>query len=316
MSACGPAEVLPSGAGDVSAPGHGFSWDELLARRARRDVDLGPYTTIRIGGVARLFVEPADAGEAAAVLRAAAERGLTTRVLGGGSNLLVAAATLDGVVVHPVRLNRVEFGGSGVVAGAGVTLSSLIAKTTDAGLGGLETLAGIPGQVGGAVAMNAGGRFGEIGPAVEWVDLAMPDGRTQRASGSDLRFGYRQSQLPTGSMVVAVGLRLTAGERRQLKARAGAILKEKNAAQPTTAWNFGCMFKNPPGRSAGRLVESCGLKGLARGGARISPLHGNFVENLGAATSRDVLDLVETIEREVRERHGVSLEREVRVWTP
>jgi UDP-N-acetylmuramate dehydrogenase len=208
----------------------------------------------------------------------------------------------------------VEFCGTAVTAGAGASLSGLISKTTGAGLAGLETLAGIPGQLGGAVAMNAGGRFGEIGPFVESVTLAGPDGRLWRASGADLRFAYRHAEIPAGHAVVAATLRLSHGESGPLRRRAGEILKEKNAAQPTTAWNFGCMFKNPAGRSAGRLIEACGLKGTSSGGARISPLHGNFVENLGSASARDLLDLMERAEREVLALHGVALEREVRVW--
>jgi UDP-N-acetylmuramate dehydrogenase len=287
---------------------------ESSADRVRRDVRIADYTTIRIGGAARFFVEPESAAETASILKEAAAAGVRCRILGGGSNLLVADGPLDGIVIHPARLNRVEFCGSTVIAGAGASLSGLISKTTGAGLGGLELLAGIPGQVGGAVAMNAGGRWGEIGPLVESVDLAAPDGSVVRASGKDLRFAYRHSEVPAGHVVVAVTLSLKPGESGPLRRRAGEILKEKNAAQPTTAWNFGCMFKNPSGGSAGRLIEACGLKGASRGGARISPLHGNFVENLGSASTRDVLDLIESAERAVLERHGVALEREVRVW--
>jgi UDP-N-acetylmuramate dehydrogenase len=287
----------------------------LFSGRVRSHVPIGPLTTIRIGGVARWFFEPVDGGDAAAALRELAREGVPWRILGGGSNLLAGDAPISGVVLHPSKLNHVEFCGSTVIAGAGVTLSSLIAKTTDAGLGGIEVLAGIPGQVGGAVAMNAGGRFGELADKVESVDVATPSGSIERLSKTDLCFGYRRSELPTGSMVVAVRLSLSQGDRRTLKARAGSILKEKNAAQPTTGWNFGCMFKNPPGHSAGKLVESCGLKGVTQGGARISPLHGNFVENLGTATARNVIDLIEIAEDSVRERHGIVLEREVKVWS-
>lgn len=285
-----------------------------LSDRARRDVSLKGYTTIRIGGTAGLFVEPESAHEAAQVLREVRVAGLSCRILGGGSNLLITDAAVDGVVIHPARLNHVDVCGSKVTVGAGVTLPGLISKTTDLGLAGLEVLAGIPGQIGGAIAMNAGGRFGEIGPFVEAVDLATPEGAIVKVAGADLQFRYRHSEVPMGHMVVAVTFRLSSGDRGALKRRAGAILKEKNAAQPTTEWNFGCMFTNPPSQSAGKLVESCGLKGTIRGGARISPLHGNFVENLGTASARDVLELMEMIEDAVRERHGVTFEREVRVW--
>jgi UDP-N-acetylmuramate dehydrogenase len=301
--------------GAEAAVADGLSWAAPFAGRMRRDVAIGPMTTIRIGGVARFLLEPRDAEDAAAALRAARQAAIPTRVLGGGSNLLVADAPFEGLVLHAARMNHVEICGTSVTAGAGASLSSLIAVTTNTALGGLEVLAGIPGHVGGAIAMNSGGRFGEIGPRVERVQLATPDGRIETASGADLRFSYRRAEIPPGCMVVSVTLALAPGDRRELKRRAGAILKEKNAAQPTTAWNFGCMFKNPPCGSAGKLVEACGLKGATRGGARISPLHGNFVENLGSATAREVLDLIEIAEDSVRERHGVVLEREVRVWS-
>jgi UDP-N-acetylmuramate dehydrogenase len=303
----GPCEPGPSAESTLAVL-------EPFSDRVRRDVRLADYTTIRIGGTARFFVEPGSAEEVARVLKEVCDARLPCRILGGGSNLLVSDAPFAGVVLHPVRLNRVEFCGSTVTAGAGTSLASLISKTTGAGLQGLETLAGIPGQVGGAVAMNAGGRFGEIGPFVESVELATPEGKLVRASGADLRFAYRHSEIPAGHAVVGVTLRLSHGESAPLRRRAGEILKEKNAAQPTTAWNFGCMFKNPSGRSAGRLIEACGLKGASCGGARISPLHGNFVENLGSASTRDVLELIESAEREVLRQHGVALEREVRVW--
>jgi UDP-N-acetylmuramate dehydrogenase len=282
--------------------------------RLRKDVALAPLTTIRIGGVAGAFFEPETAEDLARALPEFEAAGLEWRALGGGSNLLVTDARIGGVVVHPAKLRNVEICGQTVTAGAGCSLSALIAMTTDAGLAGLDVLAGIPGQVGGAVAMNAGGRFGEIGQSVLSVDLAFRDGHISTLGASELCFGYRHSEIPAGAIVVRVAFALRSGDRRELKKRAGAILKEKNAAQPTTAWNFGCMFKNPPGQSAGRLVESCGLKGATLGGARISPLHGNFVENVEHASCRDVLGLIEMIEHAVRDRHGVVLEREVRVW--
>jgi UDP-N-acetylmuramate dehydrogenase len=301
-----------TGAG--AAVGHEPSWIAPYLDRARRDAAIGPMTTIRIGGSARWLIEPRDAADAASALKAVSEAGLPWRFLGGGSNVLVGDAPYDGVVFHPLRIDDVEISGSTVTAGAGVSLASLVSKTTDAGLAGLEVVAGIPGQVGGAIAMNAGGRHGEIGPSVAWVRVATPEGAVETLAGADLRFGYRRSEIPPGSMVVAAAFALRTGDRRQLKAKAGAIIKEKNAVQPTTAWNFGCMFKNPPSGSAGRLVDACGLKGLVHGGARISPVHGNFVENLGSASARDVVDLIEIVEDAVRARHGIVLEREVKVW--
>ncbi len=290
------------------------AWAAPFLDRIRTDVPLADMTTIRIGGPAPILVEPRDAADAALCLSALREAGECYGILGGGSNLLVGDEPLQFVVLHPSRLDSVSIDGSHVRAGAGVTLSNLIARTTDAGLGGLETLAGIPGQIGGAIAMNAGGRYGEIGQFVDTVDLALPSGRIETVTAADLAFSYRSSRIPAGALVAAVTFRLRPGDRLPLKREAGRILKEKNAAQPTTGWNFGCIFKNPVGQSAGKLVDAAGLKGIARGEARVSPLHGNFVENMGTASAKDVLALIEELERGVLGHAGVKLEREVRVW--
>lgn len=285
-----------------------------FAGRLESDVPLGPKTTIGVGGPARLLFLPRDAADVAAFLKAAAEAGVRVLVLGSGANLLVADAGVDAAVVHPRALASVRFDGETVVAGAGVPLTELIAATTNVGLGGLEVLAGIPAHVGGAVAMNAGGRWGAVSDTLTEAEVALPDGTLRVLSKEDLAFGYRKAVLPPGAVVVGAAFRLRRGERTELKKAAGRILKEKNAAQPTTGLNFGCTFVNPAGANAGKLVEAAGLKGLRIGDARISPLHGNFVENLGAAKADDVLALVRRAEEEVRSRFGIVLEREVRIW--
>ncbi|HYC76647.1 MAG TPA: UDP-N-acetylmuramate dehydrogenase [Planctomycetota bacterium] len=291
-----------------------MDWTEPFTAGLRRDVPLAPFTTVGLGGPARWFFEPADAVEVAAFLRAARAAGVRTLVLGAGANLLVADGGVDAAVIHPARLDRIEIDGDRVRAGAGVSLTELIARTTDAGLGGLETLAGIPAQIGGAIAMNAGGRWGSISRSTVEVELATSDGRVETAPAEALRFSYRKAAIPPGAVVTGATFRLVPGDRRELKKAAGRILKEKNAAQPTTGANFGCAFVNPEGASAGKLVEAAGLKGTVRGGARVSPLHGNFVENLGSASADDVRGLLEMIEKTVFERFGVRLEREVRCW--
>lgn len=303
-----------SAAGTIAAP----VMDALapFADRLRAGVPLAPLTTIGVGGPARLLFEPRDAADVAAFLKAAAAAGERVLVLGSGANLLVADEGVDAVVLHPVRLNSVTIDGGLVRAGAGTPLTELIARTTDVGLSGLEALAGIPAQVGGAVAMNAGGRWGWVSHVLVDAEVALPDGALRTLSNAELGFGYRKAVLPPGAVVTAATFRLQPGDRRTLKKEAGRILKEKNAAQPTTGANFGCTFVNPEGQSAGKLVEAAGLKGTVVGGARISPLHGNFVENMGGATAADVLALVALMETEVRARFGLELEREVRVWGP
>lgn len=289
-------------------------WPAGFADRTQAGVALADYTSIHIGGPARALVLPRDAADAAALLHALADAGESWRVLGGGSNLLVQDEPLDCVVVHPSRLMSFEIRGSRAFVGAGNTLIATINRTAAAGLGGLEALAGIPGQVGGAVAMNAGGRYGWISHHLVAADLALPSGKIETVDAKDLRLAYRRSELPPGALVVQAVFDLKAGDATALKQEARRITEEKNAAQPTQALNFGCAFTNPDGQSAGLLVEAAGLKGTIRGGARISPVHGNFVENRGQATAADVLGLIELMERVVRERSGLRLEREVRVW--
>ncbi len=290
-------------------------WQDGFTGRIERDVSLAGLTTIRIGGRARWFVRPRDADETGRLLAALAAEGLSSRVLGGGSNLLAPDRDLEEVVIHPSELTGFSVDGPLVRVGAGVPLSNLVARASDASLRGVQVLAGIPGQVGGAVAMNAGGRYGEIGQVIAAVLVREADGRPATLAPEELRFGYRHAELPPGSVVTDVILRLEpVQDRRALKQEAGRILKEKNEAQPTTGWNFGCMFKNPPGRSAGRILDEVGMKGAVRGGARVSPKHANFVENMGEARAEDVRWLLEECERRAVEVLGIRLEREVRVW--
>lgn len=290
-------------------------WYEPFADRLERDASLRELTSVRVGGTARWLVRPADEAEAGRLLRALHAEGLPHRILGGGSNTLPHDGTVEEVVIHCGSLKELDVRGSRLVAGAGCVLSSVIARANGLGLGGMHVLAGIPGQLGGAVAMNAGGRYGEIGPLVESVRVCLRDGSLNELAGADLGFGYRTSHLPPGALITSVVLRLEpVDDPSMLRRETGRIIREKNAVQPTRAWNFGCMFKNPPEGSAGMLVDRAGLRGAQRGGARISPLHGNFVENLGEARAADIRELMELAAGAVRERFQVELEPEVRTW--
>ena len=292
----------------------GQGWEQAFA--AEHDVDLRQRTRVRVGGVAKDFVRPRSAQELAQLLRALQQAGRGWRVLGGGSNLLIGDAPQTDVIIHPDRLDACVQDGSELVLGAGHVLQRAVNHSTDLGLAGAQVLTGIPGQIGGALAMNAGGRYGAMADVVAWAGVALPDGELHRIEAVDLAFGYRFSRLPQGAVVTQVCWKLQPNDdARSLKREAGRILKEKNEAQPTQAWNFGCMFKNPPGQSAGKLIESVGLKGAQQGDARISPKHGNFIENLGAARAADILTLLERAEDLVRRQCGIGLEREVRVWT-
>ena len=292
-----------------------MSWERELAARIARDVDLSTLVTVRIGGVARRLVAPTRDDEVGHLLAALSAEGEAWRVLGGGSNILPPDEVVDDVIIHPVGLDTFDVDGDRVHVGAGLRTSRFVNLCSQAGLQGIHVLAGVPGQVGGALAMNAGTRHGEICETVAEVHVRLSDGAAASLSAEDLSFGYRRAVLPSGAVITGATFRLRPVEdRTELRRTVGRYLKEKNAAQPTKTWNFGCMFKNPAEATAGRLLDRAGAKGLERGGARISPVHANFVENLGAATAADVRWLLEEGARRVLETTGIRLEREVRVW--
>src|SRR6185503_461831 len=189
----------------------------------------------------------------------------------------------------------------------GYNFASLVKETTAEGLGGLESLAGIPAQVGGAIRMNAGGRHGETAAAVKYVDIMTPDGELRRLSREEVGFRYRGTARGD-AVVVAAGFDLRPGEG--IRERYEQVLTLKKYSQPLGTHNAGCMFKNPPGGHAGRIIDECGLKGTRVGNAHVSERHANFIENDGGATASDILKLVELIQG----RAPVPLELEVLVW--
>ncbi|MAG57536.1 MAG: UDP-N-acetylenolpyruvoylglucosamine reductase [Planctomycetes bacterium] len=291
-------------------------WPDAFADILTRDAPLAPLTSIRIGGTARLLASPREADETGRLLRALRGVGLGHRVLGGGTNVLVSDGILDDVVIQPTAMDGFEVDGHCVRVGAGLGTPTLVARASSAGLAGVHVLAGVPGQVGGALAMNAGTRHGELAEVVERVLARDRDGDVLELDPGDLAFGYRHAAIPEGAVICGAVLRLrVADDVGELRRTVGRYLKEKNAAQPTRTWNFGCMFKNPPGDlTAGVLLDRAGMKGLARGGAVISPVHANFVENVDDAAAADVQWLLEQAEEQVWSRCAVRLEREVRVW--
>ncbi|NRA96116.1 MAG: UDP-N-acetylmuramate dehydrogenase [Planctomycetes bacterium] len=294
-----------------------MSWEQDLSARIRADVDLKELVTVRVGGRARHLVVPQTADEVGALLRALTAEGRPWRVLGGGSNVLPPDGVLDDVIVHPKALDGFEVAGDRVHVGAGLPTPRLVALCSRAGLAGVHVLAGVPGQVGGAVAMNAGTRHGEICDSVERVSVRLADGSAAELSPDDLAFDYRHARLPEGAVICGATLRLwPVDDTSELRRTVGCYLKERNEAQPTRTWNFGCMFKNPPApeKTAGVLLDLAGLKGLSRGGARISPIHANFVENVDDAKAADVLWLLQEAEQRVLARSGLQIEREVRTW--
>jgi UDP-N-acetylmuramate dehydrogenase len=293
-----------------------MSWYEGFEPICRPDVPLSEYTWYRLGGPARWFFRPRDEAEAAALVERCRRCEVPWRLLGRGANVLVRDEGFDGAVIQLVgpHFERVEYDGARLCAGAGVELPRLIRDSIHRGLVGLEVLAGIPGSVGGATRMNAGGRYGEIGQLACSVRLLDADGQIVSRKAAEVGFAYRRTNL-AGCAVLATTLELQPGDREAALERHRRIWSEKHAQQPAVALrSAGCIFKNPPGRSAGWLLEQAGLKGVRIGGAQISEKHANFIVAEAGAKARDVLDLICLARDRVWNRSGIQLELEIDVW--
>ncbi len=302
-----------------------MSWWAGLEDIIETDVPLADCTWYRLGGPARWFCRPRDQAELCRLLRAVTQAGVEWRVLGAGANVIVRDEGFDGAVIRLAgpEFERVEIDPppedeqpptANVHAGGAADLLRLVLATLKAGLVGLEALAGIPGTVGGAVRMNAGGRYGQIGDHVRSVRLVRPDGRVEQLGRDALHFEYRRCRLGQ-AIVTGVDLYVPPGDAREALNRFHRIWREKTANQPPLgARSAGCIFKNPPRESAGRLLDRCGLKGTTLGGAQISTRHANFIVANQNARAADVLALMELARRRVRETTGIELEPEVEVW--
>lgn len=250
-----------------------------------------------------------------ASIRFARERGLPLNVIGRGSNLIVPDEGVRGLVVNITRAtSRVRFQGPDVEVGAGFPLPRLVRMAARRGLGGLESLAGVPGTVGGGLYMNAGASGQAIGDVTEEVRAVRPDGELVVLGRADMRFGYRSSRLQAGDLIaLSVRLRLYPGERAAIEAAVHKGMARRGETQPLDYPNAGSIFRNPPGDHAGRLIEAAGCKGMRVGDAQVSPRHANFIVNLGQASAVDVLRLMAIVYRHVREVFGIALEPEVRL---
>jgi len=277
---------------------------------------LAPMTTWRIGGPAELLATPADEADVLRAVRWAAASELPWRVLGNGSNLLVADAGVSGLVLRLRRtLDTITIDGSRVVAGAGASLPAVARAAAGAGLAGIEFGAGIPGGVGGAIVMNAGWHEFEIGNVVAGVRTLEAGGDVVRHAREACGFAYRQSAFRGGrGIVLAAELALRPDDPAAVNERLLRFSEGRKANQPTELPSCGSVFLKPPGDFAGRLIEAAGLKGRRVGGIQVSEKHANFFVNLGGGTEADVLALVSEVESAVLAASGVTLTREYEHW--
>lgn len=276
---------------------------------------LARHTTLRVGGPADVLAFPGDVEELISLIRFAGERGVPLHVIGHGSNLIAPDEGVRGLVVSLSRATgSIRFRDAEVEAGAGFPLPRLVRMAARRGLGGLESLAGVPGTVGGALCMNAGASGQAIGDLTEEVRAVGRDGELVTLDRDAMRFAYRSSRLQEGDLIaLSVRLRLRPGEREAIEAAVRRAMTRRGETQPLSHPNAGSIFKNPPGDHAGRLIEEAGCKGMRVGDAQVSPRHANFIVNLGHASATDVIRLMALVYRCVREVSGIALEPEVRL---
>jgi len=295
---------------------------EIPSARVRRNAPIAPFTTFKVGGPADWLVLAQRAGEVKAAVRAARASRLPITMLGGGSNVLVSDAGVRGVVLRLHGGDVTAVGDRTVRADAGLTINGLVRWTLNRGIAGLEAWAGTPGTVGGAIHGNAHFKGRLIAELVESVEIIDEAGHDLRIAAADMEFGYDRSRLQRSrEFVLSVDFRVGRGEPAALRAIARESLAYRKRTQPLEAASAGCIFQNPDPAfdrvpagipaSAGALVDRAGLKGSREGGARVSPTHGNFIVNDGAASAGDIRQLIERCREQVRAQFGVELRDEI-----
>ncbi len=282
--------------------------------RIRCGMPLAELTSFRIGGPADLFVTVEDEAELMHAKAAAYRAGLPCFCLGAGTNLLVSDRGMRGLVVRlGDGFGKIKIDDTKVVAGAAAAFGTLVEAVVDRGLEGLEFGEGIPGTVGGGLVMNAGAFGGEIAKVVTLVHGVTEAGEAIALTRDEVKFAYRRTKLPAHFVITRVDFELARGDRAQLMARVAEVRAKRAARQPRDVPNAGSIFKNPPGKFAGKLLEGAGLKGTRLGGAAFSDQHANFIVNLGGAQAAEVRALIDMARNKVKEQSGVWLEPEVRL---
>jgi len=276
---------------------------------------LAKETWYGLGGPADYFIRPESTEQLALVVKRCNENKVPIYVLGYGSNLLVSDEGVRGAVIQlkSDNFSQIKFVKEQVIAGAGVELSRLLLTCAKKGLSGLEPLTGIPGSIGGAVRMNSGGNFGDIGTVVESVTLMDKDGKVFEKKKPELQFDYRQSNI-AAKFILEAKINMTEGDPEQITKTIKENWVYKKNNQPLNTINSGCIFKNPRGLSAGAMIDRAGLKGTQIGGAIVSEKHANFFIAQKGCTSRDVMRLIETVKEKVQKQFNVELELEIEIW--
>jgi UDP-N-acetylmuramate dehydrogenase len=282
-----------------------------LRGRVQQDAPLAATTWFRVGGLAEWLVRPADLDDLLLLLRDK-PRDLPLTVIGAASNLLVRDGGLRGIVLKLARgFSDIVVEADGILAGAAALDATVAEHAAEAGLDGLAFLSGIPGSIGGAVAMNAGAYGAEVKDVLDWAEVATADGLL-RLSAEELGFAYRRAALPEGGVVVRARFHARPGDAAAIAEQMRAIRAAREDTQPVRARTGGSTFKNPAGRKAWALIDAAGCRGLKRGGAQVSDKHCNFLLNLGNATAAELESLGEDVREKVRDMSGITLEWEIK----
>ncbi len=289
-------------------------WKDLKGKVILKE-PLERHTSFKIGGPARFFISPADMDDLRSLIISAKTHKIPVFIIGAGSNILAADKGVKGIALklHLPFFKKLSQRNNYLEAGSGATLKELMQAALERSLSGLEFLAGIPGTVGGALAMNAGAWGRDIGRLVEKVSVMDYNGRIKVLKKKDIKFWYRRSNLAK-YIILGAYIKLVKGDKRQISDNIKRYLINRRNTQGACLPNAGCVFKNPPGESAGRLIDLSGLKGKRIGGAIVSERHANFILNRGNARASDVLRLMSLIKKRVRDRFKIALEPEIKIW--
>ena len=325
--------VVFVGAGSIDEAAHEWSrrgkskrWDAFVESvksqlsvdtLIKREEPLANKTTMRVGGAARIYAEPASRGDLQLLVKAARAVGLEIRFLGRGSNLIIADEGVDALVISLTKPQWAEFTVTGegqVRVGAGLRLKNLCGLAAKAGLVGLEFLEGIPGNVGGALRMNAGAMGGWMFDVVEEVELMTLDGEIRTVPKEDMHVAYRCCEELLDAIAIGAVLSPSSSADTESVGRQIDVYRKKRQESQPREPSAGCIFKNPEGGSAGQLIDEAGLKGERVGGAEVSLVHGNFVVNRDKASGSDVVNLVRKVRSEILHSKGIALEPEAQLW--
>lgn len=276
------------------------------------------HTSLKIGGPAGLLVMPHEVISLKNLVIALKRNNIPFMVLGGGTNLLVRDEGIEKAVVSLRHFRRIEFlkeddAEAVCFVEAGVPLQKFVSLARDKGYSGMEGLVGIPGLIGGAIAGNAGSYGYEMKNIIETVTLMYSDSRLDTVKAEDLGFGYRTSNISADTIILSAVIRLKKDAKEDIEKRMDGFLKEKRERHPMSEPSAGCVFKNPKGEHAGKLIQDAGCKGMRIGGAEVSTLHANYFINKGDATASDFMKLMDEVNRKVKEKFGIILEPEIKI---